>query len=497
MLVRALRYFSDNCVPGDLHPECPYSMPTPSGLGCANECLDYLGEHQADEAPSTRAVIGPGLAVEMIRRPSRARQGPDPARPAYDCGQLRIEEGALPTARQSPSTLLLRLTDLLTDPLSSTSTEERDRLDALDELVAELDKRGFEVEAIIREVIVPLLARMISGWVAMAIAAGDALPEQLTAYKRTPWTTLLLDSTESPEDAVRAARTTPETITVAIQRLFSPEGIGRIVAWMRSATLADLVRWRTPTPDELRDLPVAGSESTSSVQMWVHERFTSTYLENWSTTSLYHEWQYLHGHRPAPCSPNQQALRRIDKNQLSVVIAERATADDRTRGGDNYVVSKYVGVAIDLLNKGERTAAFNVFDMACNFSPQSADAHNNRGFCCLPDDPGQALEDFETARELGPSDPLTTAGNQVLALHMLDRNASALKVATDAWALDDSRSQGTMWDFRVDEPTLVSTDTRLYLADLASEVARRSGDASSAAEWQVRVDRRKETLEGK
>lgn len=505
MLARALRFYSDHCETGNLHPHCPYAVPTRDGLGCGEECLDYLAAHQDDEGSREHA----DLRFIRIQTTRRARRGPDPEAPAYDCRQVRIEEDGLPSERQSPTTLLLQLADALVEPPHTVDANEADRQVTVRSLVDELRRRGFDVERLVTAAIVPVMAQSVVSWAVVTAVTGGQLPSGWTYHERSKWVRMLLqgfgfgfpEKTQAATDAEDGESTGLVKFTVAdpkVAKLVSQMvtiGVGKIRAWMTAQSIEALLAWKTPTPEEFDEIiipPTGPTEDT--LQRWMFERFTSTYLESWAMSSLQHEWQYLHGRQTPPCNAGQLGLRRIDARQLAVVIADRTTSDRGDRS-DALTISKYVGVAAELLASGQRDAAVQIFDMACSLSPGSGEALNNRGFCRLPDDPESALVDFERARALGVSDPLVNAANHSLALHRLGRNASALKVAAGAWPGGmTANNDGTMWDFRAVEPSLLTIDSQLYLAELGAEIAQDGADIASARTWNSRAEERRQFL---
>ena len=503
MLARALRFYSDHCEPGNLHADCPYSVLTRDGLGCGEECLDYLAAHQENEG--TREADR-GVRFIPLNTTRRFRRGPDPEAPAYDCRQLRIEERELSPARQSPTTLLLRLADAFIEPPHTDETKEAERRSEISTTTDELTRRGFSVDRLIAAAIVPLMAQSVVLWAIVTAIAGEDLPPGWSYHTRSKWVPLLLDHFGFTDNASLHVDLTNREGSATIKLSADAEtaehvkamlttGPGKAVTWMAGQSIDALITSNAPTLAEFEDIVVPSDDPTKdTLQRWIFERFTSTYLESWATTSLEHEWQYLHGRQTPPCNPGQLGLRRIDARRLAMVIADRTTSD-RDHRSNALTISKYVGVAADLLASGQRTAAAQIFDMACSLSPDSGEAHNNRGFCRLPDDPETALIDFAHARALGVGDPLITAANQCLALHKLGRNASALKIAADVWPSDMvSRNSATMWDFRATTASLSTVDSQLYLAELAAEIAERSGDIPAATVWIARADERRQYL---
>ncbi len=496
MLLRALRYYSDNCEPGELHPDCPYSVPTKSGLGCGEECLNYLAENAPEEAEGAPETLSAGLGYRPIRR-TQFRRGPESNRPAFDCGQVKLEEAQLSLIRQSVTSLLGSLADLLVEPPSPQQVNA-DRVKSLNAISSELYRRGIDVDGLVRETLLPMAAQLVCISVAIAIYGGDELPKDWRYHLRSGWTELLLETDGDTGQAIADLRSKGIDESGPILARIMTDGVNRVQVWLDALSLDEIFRWQVPTRDQYQALTGEPTRTFAGVNSWLYERFTSTYLETWSTESLNLEWRYLHGRQVAPCNQSQMASRRIDRAELACVMASRLSSGESSRTPDRLVMGKYVGVALDLLRKGERVAAFNIFDVACSLSPESGEAHNNRGFCRLPDDSSAALADFQRARRLGTSDPFVTAGNQMLALHKLARNSAALKIAEDSWTWNvDCASLATMWDFRSDEPALLHLDSLQYLADLAETIASRSHDVVGAALWNSRLGSRQTCLQGR
>lgn len=490
MLLNALRDYSDSCGQPNLHADCPYAHQTPSGLGCADECLDFLAANHSDQQTSD---YGPGISIFPIAR-HRSRQGPSSDDPPFDCRQVALQERDIPLARKSAVALMLDFQELLLTSPPPDAAEQAGRLLQFGEMLAELRRRGFPVEEIVRQGIIPALASILALPVIIALVVGrEALPEKMTA--QPTWAAIFLgvepDSVNNTLDDVR------QQGKDAVARLLAKlvELMPRITTWLNHLALEDVCLWRPPSnAATLTEAGPNAASATSGTGEWALDRFCKTYLAEWSTQSLHMEWEYLHGRQAAPCSPRQMQFRRVGRTEVAEAIADRATTLDGKPTDEAFAVSKYSSVAQDLLRKGERAAAVSLFDMACELLPQSAEARNNRGFCLLMDNPERAIVDFEAARMLRYHNPFVSAGNLMLALHRLDRNTSALKLADDTWALEHRLSgpAATMWDFRSSEPTLIQIDAVLYLADLARTIA---AGAEEERGWNARYEARRAALE--
>lgn len=131
---------------------------------------------------------------------------------------------------------------------------------------------------------------------------------------------------------------------------------------------------------------------------WLFDRFTVTYLDDWSTASLRSEWQYLHGELDTPWPKNLTKARRMAEPKLASVIADRLLRiHDRHRPRVHHfsLTDQLVGPALDFLGEGRRIEAAALFEAAIRHDSDDAPAHNNLAFCLLPDRPEAAVSLLE------------------------------------------------------------------------------------------------------
>jgi tetratricopeptide (TPR) repeat protein len=114
--------------------------------------------------------------------------------------------------------------------------------------------------------------------------------------------------------------------------------------------------------------------------------------------------------------------------------------------------------ALGLIQSGKPEVAAAIFEAVIRESPNDGTAHNNYGFCILPQNPEVALDSFTKASQLQNNSHLITLANTVLALHLLGRDVEALALGTPDAAAALPGSKGWMW--------LVSNDHELELSDL-------------------------------
>lgn len=476
MLLRALRFYSDTCEPPNLHPECPFAVPTPTGFGCGEECMDVLGACEDPQASQ-------GIDFVRLARP-RARRVAFGSDKPFDANEIKLADADLPLQKRRPTALLLELMDLMFEPPPLVSSSSRQR--TFDHLASELYHRGFDVEELITEAIVPSMAASIAFLTLLPTviaAAGEAVPGDWSYSARAGWQDLLFDDGLKVEERAKEAAAGIITPADAMDRTLG--SVPKIVAWLLAQPPLSLIDWPTPTPEEYRLVePVPLPEPGRHV--WVVDRFTTTYLAEWHTSSLHFEYRYQTGAAAVPpCVATEMRRRQVPAIDIAIEVAARATG---TRHGPQHAApaQKYVGLAVDMLKNGSRSAAAAIFDAAHQASPLDPMAMNNRGFCLLPDAPAQALQDLERAAELGFRSHGHNLANRMLALLYLNRHTTALAVAEEEWPSSDYTG-AWLWDFRSAEPTVVYVaDVAIYVVDLAAHIADAAGDPVDRERWLAR-----------
>ncbi|MHB8290087.1 MAG: hypothetical protein ACYDEY_12790 [Acidimicrobiales bacterium] len=359
------------------------------------------------------------------------------------------------------------------------------------EIVEELARRGFAVDQILHDVVIPNMSSAAVSPYLMYLFVPDAhrsgLPAEMVDFAESGWERLTASNPGLKSLLDAAAAGDVESRRALLAHIME-DVREQIHSWFLSLERAELLKGRTPNVDEYLSMDRA-TEPIESDATWIFDRFTKTYLDSWKYDSLLRELRFLDGKHAGPCSSAQMHFRRLDYGKVAVEIARRVVSEQTIDRGSFPIASKYVTLTLELLKRGERAAAAAIYDGVCQASPRSADAFNNRGFCILPDFPESALQDFERASSLGMSRAVTTVGNQLLAMLQTNRLASALELAERVWM--DLREMGTisMWDPTTDEPTIIEVPSgRSYIASLATLIAQRAGDEVSGQRWRQRLD---------
>ncbi len=232
------------------------------------------------------------------------------------------------------------------------------------------------------------------------------------------------------------------------------------MVWALTATFDDLIAWKAPARPLLDVAPPALVDNADEDGQWIVERFTRTYLEEWSDSSLRKEWLYLHGQHEPPCLPLEMTVRQVGASELSPVMADRFVAG-RVRSHPQ-LARRLVEPAIHFLKDGRRIEAAALFEAAVRREPDSSDALNNLGFCLLPDDPSRSVEYLTRASTSGRGDTELIDTNRILALAAVGRLTSAVDLAAahcQRYPDGATRSLTWLWDIDSiltdDEPALI------------------------------------------
>lgn len=458
----------------------------------------------------------------------------------FDARQLVLElEGSGKPLESWPTTALLCIlrSKLLLPPWLAPSPDER--LTLLTRVAALLEERGVDVSSVIRfglhdrllhafitGIVVDRLTRRFEGGTSDADSVEPASDGGEAALLRV-WADsdrrstaeglregrtesgpdyLMFDEEEAPfllatQSAIADGPVEPAEVEVdelrelrvmsvgeAIRLLTTPASIRRMAAWIMSAPLSVLLAWR-PVDTSTSNAPMwPDNRELRVMYRWLVDRMTVTYLSRWNTESLHLEWRWMHDGMPAPFDLAILKERTIDDVCLNAEIARRAVHRKRDR---TLPLDQAKDRALDLMRAGDRSSAAQLFKEVCDRQPENAEAHNNLGFCILPDDPTEALIHLYRGRDLGYEPPLTIALNLMQADLMTGRTRLAVEIAQRIW--DDwngySPKIGSWhWDMSSEPRPVLIKDQRLPILFLAAEAAARQG-LPTAEDWTARHDR--------
>lgn len=457
--VVALLRYADSCPPEALHPDCPFAVVADDGARtCNQECRTVLIRR-----------MRPGF-----RSPAAFAGGDS----AFDARQLLLSEfGPVPDAHWHTASLMQRLERAASYPpfdLDGTPNLRRD-IDVTNSL-AFLGQRGFDIDALLRHGLGDRLRTGITLWVSRLLRRG-ALEHDLDSN-----TAAWLGAMKEAVSGDGADKSLGEVIAVAMQGGFDEY----INQWLSKAPLTALIGWEYRSPAELVTYQDVDGDVAAAV--WVADRFIHTYLQQWSEESLRCEYRYLQGEIPPDVDADELALRPMHELTLAREISRRSVEGSTSSQRLDRVKLQ----AVARLRAGLHEEAAALFDAARTLEPQNSEAHNNFGFCMMPEDPGAALTALARSEALESDVFPINRMNQALAHLLLGDLDSAQRCAASAF---DQRKQisstGWLWD---EYQALVPSDLSLslckpldYLCRLGEFISMQQSDEREAERWRRRM----------
>lgn len=444
--------------------------------------MDLLAEHGPVESyEAIRLDDGVGA---IRRTPQRARR-PRPEHDwLFDAVEIFRSEEDLPPSEMRLTTLIKTTFAALQEPPPNDAKEREERHERIAVLLAQIDERSINSERFMAtagaETVALTLTRMIAIPLLAALSdKGEAKEADSLIAEFEPenealkaWSTLLLPAAGS------------ELALDDVGKIW--ERSGKAVAYFSTAGFEDVIDWHAPP-----SLPEGERPPRDDQIRWIIDRFTRTYLAEWSTASLYLEWKYLHAKILGPCDSKSMVERHVNEDALAKAIATDAT-DRHDMEKKGISTHEHVAKAVEMIRGGRRSGAAAIFESISKLQPHDEDALNNWGFCLLPDDPAKALDLLQRAADLGSSDSPVNVANRVLCLACVDRPASALSLAERYWneGVKPALTSAFLWSFedrsQGDFELLDIHDVDGYIADLAAEIAVAAGDQTLAAQWRTR-----------
>jgi hypothetical protein len=443
ILLLALRSYSDACEPPALTPECPFFQITAKGPTCGEQCLDILAIHRDDVPHGEIWDLGDGMAA--YARPTRkARRGPEQSTRPFDASVFTARDKDKPTDTKHTVSLIKELNDLLSiAPQVADDAEERSYL--VKASIDELASRGFDQKDLMH-VVVRQVSRAMVMWLVIAevTANGGFGAAKLDFDVPEQWHQIGHDLVEiGPTDS---------DPSVSLRNLDST--VDTFMEWNSQQRLDSLISWEKLPPANFIDRRSGHTKDADfSRAKWIVDRFTSTYLYNWSTSSLDLEWKYIHGQEVGCSNPEQMGLRRVRREDVAVVLAERAVKRRGSTEGRRLRVrgaSDFTEAGIGLLSAGRYDSAAAMYEALHRLDPTDPELANNLGFCLMPTDPERALSLFVESTSLSSHPQSVAWANQVATLYVLRRDTEAYALTEQShphsnpfcawlWTIDDSR----------------------------------------------------------
>lgn len=509
LLLNALATYGDACALPLLTPECPYYQTSDEIPSCGEQCREVLMELGSNSRQTRHVSITGGLVMHGWALPVSAATGMND----FDAGQKYIEDRRKPVGNQCSSSLLLGMSARLQE---SVSPQFRGGRQGLEALASELQRRGFPVESIVRESILPSLAGTVLVLAALPalqdagmlpIGASSDLAQTLRRDSESGWGRVLMAAVEDegsfeevrrlvtssrpdprlfpavdPLSRLSRAGRMPEEWSLDLQDsnavtalyAFTARFSNRVLSWLIRCLETDssnLSAWPVPPRPvflALSDTPPPRDEKAA----WIWERYTETSIESWSESSLLLEWRVLSGIDDPPILRVSWSERRTDRDRIANLALRRSSARPLSRAVRSRYTNgadDFVNAAIAFLKAGEYGRAVEIFEGLVELTPQDGDALNNLGFCLLPIDAEAALRRLQEASLLPRKIPITNICNRVLALHLVGRDGDARQLIDAASGLDRVECSVWLWRHLCGEEGLDLIkvgDAEQYLHDL-------------------------------
>ncbi|MEB4208757.1 hypothetical protein [Mycobacterium sp. 94-17] len=442
LLYRALADFSDACDVPNLTPSCPFYQLQPDGSPiCGEECKDILSDDLSHAVqPNTLTLGGDLAAIQGPRRP-RPRRVPAVGRIAFDARQFYLTE----RDRDVNSWGMTSLIKGLQFQLAYMSVDPNDPpdMERVNEIYDELRNRGIDAVAVTRQGLFRHITTSVLWHIHNVLAKGE---------DELGWINLIRDVTPNFDETGSDVEDGLERAVDTIRP--------HLTTWVLFADIEDLIEHRlTVSAEELERLYAEGLPPRDFDAVWLVERFTETYLDDWSRRSLQREWRYIHSQCASPCPPANMRERSVEVKALALLLAEVGArhvegqdADTDDAGGDGPAgllhVGQFLPLAVEALERGDRAEAVSIFKMLYEIRPDDREVTNNLGFCILPEQPEEAAGYLTTAIQTTTSKPLLAMAylNLSLARYILGDISGARE------ALASSREHPTdglfcwMWD---------------------------------------------------
>lgn len=408
LIIVSLVRYADSCEPSQRHSDCPFAVERDGHLTCHEECR--------------------GVIRTLLRR---GRDDQTAGSDGFDARQLRLSE---PTSSpdilwHTSSLLQVVMSVARTSPLMRDGSLNLRRFVDATSALAALGSRGLDSDQLVRRGAAKSIRLALAAWLGQP---QDRSKDWLNNWEHTEaWRDIFkdgIDSKDSAQEYLKAASGGPVA--------------QRIDDWIATASIEDVLLWKPPSP---KMDPRAGELTNDEVEIWawVIERFTQTYLDQWSLESLKREYSFVQGSWEPDLSTQMLSLRIITREKIATALADRAMVSADLV--DPSTMNMFTEQAIDLLAGGQRNAAAALFSAARMLKPADIVAQNNYAFCVLLDKPDEAIELFKECLERGLSQSATTWCNLSLAEYLTTHTVAAMEACQKAYSLAEDSEYAYLW----------------------------------------------------
>jgi tetratricopeptide (TPR) repeat protein len=445
LIIVSLVRYADSCEPNNRHSDCPFAVERQGRLTCHEECR--------------------GVIKSLLRR---GRGEPSSRLQAFDARQLRLSEppGAPDILWHTSSLLQVVVRAARTSPFRRDGSLELRRLVEATSALGALGSRGLDPEHIVR--------RGVAGSVKLALAVwlGRKPDGRLINWKYLAQWQAIFEKGTAGQDSAGG--------------YFSAVLDGPVAqylnAWIATASVEDVLTWRPPWV-EIESIVTDPDKDGIETWVWVVDRFTQTYLDRWSLSSLKREYSFVQGSWHPDFSEVVLAERVVGREDVATALADRAMVSGDVI--DPAMMQSFTEQALTLLRDGQRTAAAALFNAARMLKPQDRAAQNNYAFCILLDKPEEAKGLLMDVLERGGIDSAVPWCNLALVEWLLGHTDAALKACERAYE-DISGVESHLWVRRDDDWAVKQIKPRAWAIYFGAELERSIGASSDI--WAGRLE---------
>lgn len=323
----------------------------------------------------------------------------DPRASEFDARRALLDQGTAWPDETWPTVALLRL---VKDRVGEPPTRDPLRRTLQTTMaLARLAERGLPANAVLRTALSRYLVRRVVIHVATHwVLARDGQAGRGEGALLEPWLGLLDAELIAQAGEVSVA----DTIITALHGRVG-EGVRR---WVREASVAHLLGWRfedyLPADVVEDELTITGGETAT---VWIIDRFTETYLDEWRGSSL--QWELLYRRRPDAIGArvglpeSMLAERLVSEADLLDAMDRRLTGkvgDDLV--ADGLRASEVIELVVGLVRDGELDQALDLARRSARVAPDNPWLVVAHAFCLIPTDPRRASEMLDRLGDVPP-----------------------------------------------------------------------------------------------
>jgi hypothetical protein len=403
----------------------------------------------------------------------------------FDASEVLLRDRDKPCVERRTASLVKELRDLVVQRTADEGAADlrREKFDRLDE---ELRSRGIDVDSLVRFGMGPEIFAIHVAPVFLRLVLPADVAEEVIGGRGNFKIEITRAKSSNASDDV-------EDITSDVIAKALSEAHASMDVMVNQAPVRVLLK--------IDPEPEAGFMGTRSDSLkeelidsyrWLVERFSETFLKEWSTESLHLEYRWVHASGATPCPEDLMSDRVVDNTDLVREIAERAALDDSTKSegldSESELTSRMQVYARTLVEHGRYREAAALFEFSLQRHPDDPALLNNIGFCLMLEDPRVAIFHLTEAVKLRYSPLPVAIYNQICCHYMLGEPRLAVRIADNFWpeGFSGNACGAVVWVCaETGEWALADVDdVRVNIATFAAQICAEEGLADRFNQWQ-------------